>query len=252
MTLLLHCGSLAVSPEELRVLPTPPAMGARHVIRPFYEDINILKSQLNNVGGVIEEEAYGVRSGTYYPRQFFGVLGVKFFGVYTDSSYQIVVGVRGSYDQSIPRGVAMGSRVFVCDNLSFSGEVEVKTKQTTNIGERLPGLLAKAVEKLPNLAEFQQLKFDKYRNFQLNPVEADAMMVELVRRGAILPSSIGKILQEWDMPSHEEHSEQGRSLWRFHNAVTEGSKPAGHDRAGIPQLWGRTQVMTQFFDEIVA
>nr|MBS0019438.1 hypothetical protein [Gammaproteobacteria bacterium] len=49
-----------------------------------------------------------------------------------------MVGLRGSYDQTLPRGLAVGSRVFVCDNLAFSGEVTIKTKQTTFIGQRLP------------------------------------------------------------------------------------------------------------------
>jgi hypothetical protein len=252
MALILHCGAEHVDPAVLSQLPVPPPMGARHVIRPFSEDVEIIKDRLSNIGGFIQEEAYGVKMGAVYPKQFFGIIGVKFSGVHTDDSYQVIVGVRGSYDQSLPRGLAMGSRVLVCDNLAFSGEVNVTTKQTTNIDKRLPGLLARAIEQLPLLAEHQQLKFDAYRNFQLDPVEADAMMVELVRRGAVAPSQIGKIVQEWDHPSHKEHADQGNSLWRFHNAVTEASKPTSPDRAGVPQAWGRTQIMTKFFDEMVS
>jgi len=252
MGLMLHCGAEHVDEAVLETLPVPSAMGNRHVILPFHEDVSMVKDRLEAIGGVIEESAFGVKFGEYYPKQFFGLLGVRFSGVHTDDSYQVVVGLRGSYDQSLPRGMAMGSRVFVCDNLAFSGEVSVYTKQTTNIRSRLPGLIAGAIDQLPQLAMHQQEKFEKYRNFLLDPVEADHLMVELVRRGAILPSSIGRILQEWDVPSHREHAEDGKSLWTFHNAVTEASKPTNPEKSGIPSLWGRTQIMTQFFDEVTA
>ena len=37
----------------------------------------------------------------------------------------LVVGVRNSHDQSFPASIALGSAVFVCDNLSFCGEITI-------------------------------------------------------------------------------------------------------------------------------
>jgi glycerol-3-phosphate responsive antiterminator len=61
-----------------------------------------------------------------------------------------MVGIRGSYDQSMSRMLGVGSRVFVCDNMAFSTEVSIATKQTTNIGSRLPGLMRAAVAQIPH------------------------------------------------------------------------------------------------------
>jgi hypothetical protein len=252
MSLILHCGSEAVDKNILPTLPVPPPMGARHAVRPFHEDVEIIREQIVRIGGTVNEEAYGVKFGPRWPRQFFGLIGVSFENLHLYDDYQLLIGVRGSYDQTLPRALAVGSQVFVCDNLAFSAEIQVVTKQTTNIDKRLPGLLAGAIERIPALAAHQDEKFEKYKNFELGVVEADAMIIELVRRGAINPSQVGLVLKEWDNPSHMEHGEHGMSLWRLHNAITEAIKPKSTERSGIPQTWGRTQIMTEFFDRVSA
>lgn len=250
MSLILHCGAGAIDINELRELPVPAPMGNRHVIRPFHEDVDLIKERMENLGAYVEEEGFGVKWKGDFPAQFFGLMAVRFSGIETDDSYQVLVGLRGSYDQSLPRGIAIGSRVTVCDNLAFSGEIEVKTRQTTNINSRIKGFIGSALDQLPLLVEHQQMRFDKYRSMVLDPVEADAILVELVRRGAIVPSSLGRIINEWDHPSHPEHEEQGMSVWRLHNAITEGSKPMSTEKFAVPQIWGRTQIMTRFLDSL--
>ena len=247
--LMLHCGANAISRNDLAALPLPKALGPRHVVRPYIEDIEIVEDALADYGLAVNDEAFGVtRDGG----RFFGVLEcAPIEGEFLGKDYGLTVGLRGSYDQSIARGLAIGSRVFVCDNLSFSGEVSILTRQTTNISSRIPTLLRDAVSKLPRLAEHQQLRFDAYRNTAMTPRQGDAMIIELVRKGVVMPSQTGRVIGEWDNPSHAEHAEQGHSIWRMHNAVTEALKPTNADRFAIPALWERTTKMTRFFDECV-
>ncbi|MGQ9671483.1 MAG: hypothetical protein ACUVWY_15205, partial [Desulfosoma sp.] len=195
----------------------------------------------------IEEEAYGV---TYTkegdPARYFGVLELA--SERTDHS--LVVGLRGSYDQSISRGLAVGSRVFVCDNLAFSGEVTFHTKQTTYIGDRLPRMIAEAAHKVPQLAELQTIRFDRYRQTTLKPRHGDAALVELYRQGVLNTQSLGRAIEEWDHPSHEEHAEDGWSVWRLHNAVTEAIKAKDPERPNVLPVWDRTIKLTRFLDEV--
>lgn len=251
MGMILHCGAEAIDRASLAALPVPKPMGPRHAIRPFIEDVEVVSDAFRSNSVRIVNEAYGVkRNDDGLPLQFFGLMQVEISGINGDG-FGLMVGLRGAYDQSISRALAVGSRVFVCDNLAFSGEVEIKTKQTTNVSKRIPGLIAAAAERVPLLAEHQNQRFAAYKDTQIDKRMGDAMLIELVRRGAMVPSQIGRALAEWDNPSHEEHAEEGYSVWRLHNAVTEAIKPSNPARNAVPATWDRTRVMTDVLDDVV-
>lgn len=76
--------------------------------------------------------------------------------------------------------------MFVCDNLAFSGEIEIRTRQTLNIAQRIPGLMSDAIARILSMAEHQQARFDAYRNVELKPCWGDALLVDMVRHGALV------------------------------------------------------------------
>ena len=51
----------------------------------------------------------------------------------TRTTSAFVVGVRNSHDKSFPAGLVIGASIFVCDNLSFSGEVKLARKHTVHV-----------------------------------------------------------------------------------------------------------------------
>lgn len=250
--LMLHCGADAITRHQLAELPTPAPRGSRHVTRPFIDDVELVRERFVHEGVVVDDEGYGVKydKHTGDALQFFGILAITIPGFTGDSSYSLMVGLRGSYDQTLTRALAVGSQVFVCDNLAFSGEIEIKTRQTLNIAHRIPALVSDAVARIPAMAEYQQQRFEAYRNTDLKPRWGDALLVEMVRQGALVPSQLGRAIAEWDEPSHPEHAEQGHSLWRLHNAVTEAVKPANPGRAAVPATWERTRTMTDILDRV--
>lgn len=250
--LMLHCGADRVTRHQLADLPVPAPRGNRHVTRPFIEDVELVRDQFTREGIVIEDEGYGVKrdKATGEPAQFFGIMTIAIQGFRGDGSYGLMVGLRGSYDQTLTRALAVGSQVFVCDNLAFSGEIEIKTRQTLNIARRIPAMMADAVARIPRMAEHQQARFEAYRNTDIKPRWGDALLIELVRQGALMPSQLGRAIAEWDAPSHDEHAEQGHTLWRLHNAVTEAIKPANPERAAVPVSWDRTRTMTDILDHV--
>tara|TARA_R100001086_G_scaffold231089_1_gene151640 strand:- start:1185 stop:2033 length:849 start_codon:yes stop_codon:yes gene_type:complete len=64
------------------------------------------------------------------------------------NSYRYVMGMRNSNDMKFPAGMVIGIAPFVCDNLAFSGEVEVKRKHTINIKRDLPILMTSKMDEL--------------------------------------------------------------------------------------------------------
>lgn len=257
MSLCLHAGAAAITRAELSILPVPAARGARHICRPFIEDVELVDHFLGGEGYAITDEAFGVKTGQDgLPAQFFGAIEIRpktLSGEYIpaagDKDFALTVGIRGSYDQSLQRGLAVGSRVFVCDNLAFSGEITINTKQTLNVASRIPGLLRDAVQRIPGVAEQQNYRFDAYRNKQIKRWAGDAVLIECVRRGILNPSNVGQAIKEWDEPRHAEHAAQGFSAWRLFNAVTEAIKPSNTERAHILPAWDRTTKLTQYLDQ---
>lgn len=255
MSLILHCGADAINRSELAALPLPAARGSRHVVRPFVDDVELIENFLGQNGLMIAEEGFGVKVDSKgFPSQFFGLLSIRekvLEGEYIPKNtkgFDLQLGVRGSYDQSLPRGISIGSLVTVCDNLAFSGEINVYSKQTTNIAARIPQLLQNAISQVPVMAELQNKRFDAYKNYTLTKAKGDAMLIECVRRGILNPSDLGKAIKEWDEPCHKEHAEHGNSVWKFFNSVTEAIKPTNPERAHVMGAWNRTMPLTQYLD----
>jgi len=249
--LMLHCGAAAISRNDLAALPMPKSLGPRHAPRPFIDDVLLVEDELKAYGLGVVDEAYGV---THDASRFFGVVEVEPVlegELLPAKDYRLMVGLRGSHDQSISRGLSVGSRILVCDNLAFSGEVVILTRQTTHIADRLPKLMRDAVAQIPKLADHQHQRFEAFKTRQITPRQGDAAIVEMVRRGIVPPSLVGKVIEQWDEPKHPEHAAHGWSIWRLHQAVTESLKPANADRFAIPAIWERTTKMTGFFDEVV-
>lgn len=235
---------------ELAQLPLPAALGSRHNPYPFSDYIDEVTHALNLNGLQITNEEFAVDHDNL---RMFGIMEVGAIEgqLITDEDWKLLVGVRGSHDCKISRGLTLGSQVLVCSNLCFHGNIGTfNTKQTLNIGTRLPGLIQDAVAHIPELAETQQLSFDNYKNQIMLPRQGDAMLIELHRRGGLSSSQLGHAVKEWDNPSHEEHAEHDYSVWRLLNACTEAVKPTGNN-VNMNTIQRRTQITSTLMDELV-
>lgn len=247
--LMLHCGAQPLTRSEVALIDTPEPLGARHKPVPYIDYIDAVTDNLSAFGMTIKEESFGaLKNGS----RFFGLMQLAA----ANGDFATVVGLRASHDQSFARSIAAGSSVFVCDNLCFSGEVQLSTRQTLNIEDRLPGMILNAVETLPGLFEVQEQRYGAYKEKEIRHDQGDAALIELVRRNIMPASLIPRALGQWDEPEHEEHAQYGNSVWRLMNSVTEAMKaPIDPEtnlptRAATPAIMERTVRMTKFLDEI--
>jgi len=67
------------------------------------------------------------------------------------ADYALAIGLRNSYDRSLSASLTAGSRVFVCDNLAFSGEADAARKHTVNIFRDLPDLIYRMLSKVSSM-----------------------------------------------------------------------------------------------------
>lgn len=246
-----------ISRNELSLLPVPEALGRFHQPLGFGEYVENIHDSLDVLGLEVRNEEYEV---THDQNRLFGALevGLKEGDLITSDEWNVLVGLRGSHDQSVQRGLVIGSQILVCSNLCFSGNIaNINTKQTTNIRDRLPRLIRNAVDQIPELAHLEEQRFDSYKELELKPRAGDAALVELYRRGAFTNAQLVRSIHEWEEPSFDAHTQYDagavtRSGWRLFNAATEALKPATEtSNADGNALTRRTQVVSNFLNEVV-
>lgn len=239
-----------VNRQQLGELTTPPARGRFHNPIGFGEYVDLVNHSMEQNGLKLVNPEYAV---TKDHNRFFGLAEVEPLegDLILADDWKLTVGLRGSHDQKIPRGLTLGSQVLVCSNLCFSGDLStLQTKQTLNIWQRLPEMIRVAVANIPELAHVQEQKFDAYKNHVFkSPRHGDAFLVETFRRGALTAAQMGTAIKEWDSPKHAEHAEHGYSAWRLLNACTEALKPTG-DNVNHDTIRQRSIAVSSFLDEV--
>ena len=236
--------------DALAQLATPAPMGRFHQTIPFAEFTGAVAQQLYSAGIEVTAEEYAVSKDG---NKFFGTMTIAPRVVEGDlitaKEWELMVGLRGSHDQTIPRGLSIGTRVLVCSNLCFSGDLgKWHTKQTTNAQQRLVPMIQHAVGCIPAMAQQEVQRFELYKGTRINPRAADAALVEVYRRGGLTAAQLGRAVDEYHAPTFAEHGES-HNVWRVWNACTEALKPTG-DNYNHNTLRERSQVVTLAMDGI--
>lgn len=214
--LLLHCGSSAVSRGELAQVTTPKPTKTWHPI-PHLKLLQVVEKALLERGFTVVEQAHGL---SHDGQRYFGLLQVN--NNHPGHETHKVVGVRNSHDMRFSAGVVAGSQVLVCDNLSFSGQIEIARKHTPRIMQDLPRMTHDAIIGLNRYWNIQQSRIACYRNKRITDSQAHDIVVRSVDAGVMANSYIPKVLQEWRHPRHKEF--RPRNLWSLEQGYTETFK----------------------------
>ena len=156
--------------------------------------------------------------------------GMRYFGLITlrgvieeNADYTIQMGVRNSLDKRFGAQIAFGAQVLVCANLCFGGQYMLGRKHTTHIERDMPALIAERLAGIPDMAMAQDNRFNAYRETSLSERNADHLIMNMLRAGAVNTARIEKVINEWDEPSFD-HGD--RTVWRAFNAATQALKGA--------------------------
>jgi len=225
--LLLHCGAFKVPREELPQVTMPRRTATWQPI-PHHNLLTLVENTLPRYGMRVVEQAHAI---THDGLRYFGLLQIANGSQHTDYSW--VLGLRNSHDKRLPAGLVLGSQVFVCDNLSFHGEIAISRKHTTGILRDLPGLVDHAVGQLSNNWHRQDLRIERFKNTELCSTAMHDLTIQLLDAQVLCGSLVPKLLKEYRHPRHPEFGD--RNLWSYHNAVTETLK------GNLGMLPGRTQ-----------
>jgi hypothetical protein len=234
--LMLHCGAAAVEKDQLLQVETPEPRDGWVPID-HYDLVSQVQHALVDQGYQLKSQTHALwRDGNRY----FGM-----FELSNGEDYSTVVGLRNSHDMSFAAGLVMGSNVFVCDNLAFSGEIRISRKHTTHIKRDLPQLVNVAVGRLGAAHMAQEARIAAYKDAELSNLQADHLIIEMIESQIIVPTKVKGVIEEWRRPRHPEHVQAGKTAWRLFNAATENLK------GNLQQLPRRTMALHGLLDTAV-
>ena len=215
--LTLHCGAHAVQIEQVSAVQTPEPTASWQPI-PHDHLLRQVETTLEATNLRIGTTAHSLtRDGMRY----FGLMEVHHRQAESDD-YCWVLGLRNSHDKTFPAGIVAGASVFVCDNLSFSGEVKFARKHTRFINRDLPQLVERAVGRLMEKWHDQDQRIAAYRESQIDDRGAHDLMIRATDVGVCSNRLIPEVLREWRKPRHAQF--ETRNVWSLFNAFTEALK----------------------------
>ena len=214
--LMLHCGNSLVDREEVFEVDTPEATRTWTPI-PHGRFIELTEKLLAVHSLKIVEEAHSLnQNGSRY----FGLLQVSNGASVDDHAW--VMGLRNSHDQTLPAGLVAGASVFVCDNLSFHGQIRISRKHTRFIDRDLPDLLNGGIHRIKDHWYMLDNAIRLYQEIRLTDVDVHDIVVRAVDKEVCPVTMVPKVLDGWRNPRYEEF--EPRSLWSLFNSFTEALK----------------------------
>ena len=205
---------------SLATLETPPARGTHHHPYSFHDYASTVIEAIPQAGLIVQDAEFAVSNNG---DRMFGLVQLK--TERDDLTWNI--GLRGSHDQRISRGLVAGESIMVCSNLMFSGSIALRTKQTTNIEKRIGGLVIDAVQQMPHYFEEEETMIDRLKDTVIRDAWANAALVEVYKNGGLSSSQLGTAIDEWNEPSFDHGADL--NAWRLEQACTQALKPTGNN-----------------------
>jgi hypothetical protein len=161
--------------------------------------------------------------GLHIEREQFAVQKHKLFGTFDLSwqkmdEYGAAVGFRHANDKSMPIQIAVGARVFVCDNMSFLGELIHTRKHTAklDLARELDGAMYEYMrgyrKLLDDISVQQETKIEDRKGKQL--------IYDIFRQKIVPLKLFHPITESWGRAVEEKNL----TAWQLHNCCTEHIK----------------------------
>lgn len=228
-TLSSHAGSRLVTRDELVAIPAGPALGPQHRPVPHIQLVDAVRHAFASRGYAVEREQYSV---SHDDARLFGTLDLMpttGHPMLDGFDSGMAVGLRHANDKAFALGVIAGMRVFVCDNLAFSGGDRLLRRKHTS-GLDLVAEINRGMDRTFASYEHMARLVDRMRDTQLGDSDAKLLMYDLALEGHVVsPSQLGKVHAWYFAPNliaGDADRERGfadvepRSAWGVMNAVT--------------------------------
>jgi hypothetical protein len=214
--LVAHCGAHKVTRDELREFPVPEGTKTHQPIS-HHEVVEVLEEALTFRYLKVVREEYAVSAD-----------GMKVFGIMELNSEfkgcRFAIGMRNSNDKSMRLALTVGYRVFVCDNMAFSGDfTPLSHKHTNNF--QLQDAISIAVDRIHRSFAPLRKKVETMRDLELTEQQVKLLIYEafMDRKVKGLPRQLMPMVHDhYFNPKQEAFFP--RNLWSLSNAFTSAFK----------------------------
>ena len=209
---LSHAHSQLVTRADLMTIP-PPAATATWKPIAHADLIQAIDRQLGVRDVRIKQEQFAVqRNGA----RLFAVLDLAL--AETDE-FCAALGIRTANDKSYALEIAVGVKVFVCDNLAFSGNlIALRRKHTAGLD--LNADISRAIDRYQAHLVTLTAQIDGLKERELEDAVAKGMIFDAFTK-EILPLRYFPLVAEtYFRPRAEQPDVEPRSWWGLHNAFT--------------------------------
>lgn len=205
-----------ISRADLWKLPAPAPVN-RYVPVPHSTVARVVSDQLAGVA-LIKSERWIVSN---YGRRLFGVidLALNIGSGLPGGGVSVALGVRSSYDKRLSLGIVAGSRVCVCSNLAFSGEISYKRKHTLNGLSDFSSQVVNAISKIQAYREIEAARFERWANHSLTSDQVGAYVLELFGRGLLPQRLFGEVYAELSDSRYDDFAGTFNA-WTLFNRLT--------------------------------
>jgi len=203
--LIVHRGAEIVTREQLAQYVPPPATET-------WKPVSHLQL-VETLTQVMQDR------GLFITREQFAVQKAKLFGTF-DLEWQkmeefgAAVGFRHANDKSMPIQIAVGARVFICDNMSFLGELIHTRKHTAklDLGVELDSAMYRYIQGWRKLVDDIIIQ----KETVMEDRKAKTLLYDIFRQKIVPLKLFHPIVEEWETQMKLE-SPTG---WLLHNCCT--------------------------------
>jgi hypothetical protein len=201
--LIAHSGAEYIDREGLKMLETPQGTATWTPI-PHYDLVTALEGQLKARNIHIVKEQFAVQKA-------------KLFGV-IDTDYQMTeeggaaIGIRTANDKSLALQLAIGFRIFVCDNMAFHGDlIALRRKHTANLD--LHAEFAAGVGRYVQGYQKLQENIDWWKERTVSKERGKQLIYDIFQQKIVPVRLFHPTVHAWE-------AAQDKTMWRLHNCMT--------------------------------
>jgi len=208
--------AFSVKKEELFNVPIPQKTDSYTPV-PNRDLILAIEEVLDNYGYNTIAEHYELGGKG---QQMFGYKTLVSPSYNGDGEQQRTLGFRNSYNKSLAVGIVSGSRVIVCSNLMFEGDIVKLRKHTTNVFADLYNMIVDAI--LGIEINFEKLLKDteRLKSCEISKTDMAELLGKMfIEEELITSTQLNHIKNSW-----KEKGEEHMTGWDFMNYCTDSMK----------------------------
>ena len=210
LSLMLHCGGQYSSWKQVKTVKCPEPTKTYFPI-PHHELFQQVQKEVMDQGANIIQTAHAL---AHDGKRYFALMEIE------DKNFDggtTIIGIRNGHDRKVAWRLALGNKVFICDNLAICGEVGASRRHTRYIARDIPVLIAEAVGQLKDQQKIQKQRVGSYMEHRLSKLQGHDAVIQLMDAEAFPKTKITDVLELWRT---DERWGADPTVWRMFNSVT--------------------------------